>query len=722
MGLKLLAKISACRGLYVEHGGLDHDAVERGMRELGYAGFTKRSLYARTKHGVRTAGWPERFGWDGELPVEAAKAVKRSRPGTAYASRRTYAREHTPLHSAAFEAPRPMSNRQKARRLRRQAERRNANAISTPPKAPLAVNAGARAAGPAAVIRAPERSPAGPDFQTWLKTLPGVWSWDLEHQVQIYEQLKRLTDGDCRRLMIFMPPRHGKSELVTVRYSAWRLQRDPSMRIIVGSYNQNLADNFSRKIRTVLCEHEANRRSDTPDRTDAASAAGRSVTARPHPGGVTGDADRSVRAPESPFPFARPRPANRVSEWETTKGGGLKAVGVGSGVTGYGADLIVIDDPVKSREQAESRRFRDKVWNWFNDDLYTRLEPDGAVILIQTRWHEDDLAGRLLEDENHGGRKWDVIDLPAIAEEEKMSPAETQGRKGEEGERQRVEGGVMSGGDTASANVNIGPSAVLDPRSSDPEGHVLDIRTSQMELRGSPAPRLPGTALWPERYGVAALAEIERRIGASSFAALYQQRPSPAEGGLFKRAWFTEVVRAAPPGLKWARGYDLAVSTRTTADYTASFRCAFDGEGNLYIADGFRMRIEAPEQRQYIIGRILAETDTEHGIESAVHALAMIQDLRRNHRLRGRRFRKVKVDGDKVARASAWSPLGAEGRIRLVRGPWNDAFVAEAAAFPNGSHDDQIDAVSVAVQMLRAPLAKLITFNESTFTLRRTRF
>lgn len=280
----------------------------------------------------------------------------------------------------------------------------------------------------------------------------------------------------------------------------------------------------------------------------------------------------------------------------------------------------------------------------------------------------------------------------------------------------------MSGGDTASANVNIGPSAVLDPRSSDPEGPVLDIRTSQMELRGSPVPRLPGTALWPERYGVAALAEIERRIGASSFAALYQQRPSPAEGGLFKRAWFTEVVRAAPPGLKWARGYDLAVSTRTTADYTASFRCAFDGEGNLYIADGFRMRIEAPEQRQYIIGRILAETDTEHGIESAVHALAMIQDLRRNHRLRGRRFRKVKVDGDKVARASAWSPLGAERRIRLVRGPWNDAFVAEAAAFPNGSHDDQIDAVSVAVQMLRAPSAKLITFNESTFTLRRTRF
>ena len=134
----------------------------------------------------------------------------------------------------------------------------------------------------------------------------------------------------------------------------------------------------------------------------------------------------------SPFPFTRPRPANRVSEWETTVGGGLKAVGVGAGVTGYGADLIIIDDPVKGRSEAGSPVLRERLWNWFRDDLSTRLEPEGSIILIQTRWHEDDLAGRLLREQADGGDQWTVIRLPALAEtwEERVT-AEAQRRGGE---------------------------------------------------------------------------------------------------------------------------------------------------------------------------------------------------------------------------------------------------------------------------------------------------
>src|SRR6185369_5691340 len=110
------------------------------------------------------------------------------------------------------------------------------------------------------------------------------------------------------------------------------------------------------------------------------------------------------------------RPSS-ASEWETAMGGGVRAVGVGAGITGYGGKLVIIDDPIKSRSEAESETYRNKTWEWFNDDLYTRLEPDASMILIQTRWHEDDLAGRLLAEMKNGGEHWEVVDLPAICEE-----------------------------------------------------------------------------------------------------------------------------------------------------------------------------------------------------------------------------------------------------------------------------------------------------------------
>ena len=123
----------------------------------------------------------------------------------------------------------------------------------------------------------------------------------------------------------------------------------------------------------------------------------------------------------------------------------------------------------------------------------------------------------------------------------------------------------------------------------------------------------------------------------------------------------------APPGLKWKRGYDLAVSTRTESDYTASFRCAFDKQGNLYISGGFRRRIEFPEQRRYIIDRMLNERDTEHGVELALHGQALIQELRRDPALRGKSLSGVKVSTDKLTRALTWSPLAEEGKVILIR-------------------------------------------------------
>jgi hypothetical protein len=214
-------------------------------------------------------------------------------------------------------------------------------------------------------LRAPEPVP---EFAAWLPLVsPAPWRWDWPHLQLIRERLDAVTRGDVDRLILTVPPQHGKSEQATVRYPAWRLERDRTLRVVVAAYNQEHANRFSRKARRIA---------------------------------------------ERRFPLAGDRAA--VQEWETAAGGSFRAVGVGAGITGQPADLLIIDDPVKSREEAESAAYRERVWGWFTDDLYTRLQPHAAVVLIMTRWHEDDLAGRLLSGEEAG--RWALLNLPAEAE------------------------------------------------------------------------------------------------------------------------------------------------------------------------------------------------------------------------------------------------------------------------------------------------------------------
>jgi predicted phage terminase large subunit-like protein len=195
------------------------------------------------------------------------------------------------------------------------------------------------------------------------------------HHERIAEKLEAVERGEIDRLMIFMPPRHGKSELASKRFPAWCLGRDPKRQIIAASYNSDLANDFGRNVRNLVAEPEF-------------SEVFRGVTL----------------APDS-------QAANRMN---TNHGGTYVAAGVGTAVTGRGAHIALIDDPFKDREEADSQRRRDMVWDWYRSTLYTRLMPGGAVVVVQTRWHEDDLAGRLLE---HEGDQWEVLDLPAISKD-----------------------------------------------------------------------------------------------------------------------------------------------------------------------------------------------------------------------------------------------------------------------------------------------------------------
>lgn len=212
--------------------------------------------------------------------------------------------------------------------------------------------------------------------------------------------------------------------------------------------------------------------------------------------------------------------------------------------------------------------------------------------------------------------------------------------------------------------------------------------------------RHEGEALWPGRFDIAELERIKRQIGSYSFSALYQQDPAPLDGGLFKREWFRRIIDRAPAALSWCRGYDLAVSTGTSADFTASFRCAKDEKGIIYIADGFRGRLEYPEQRRYVRERMLTEKNTSHGIEKALHGAALVQDMRRDLGVTHRPLISVNIDSDKFTRALAWAAAAEAGDVVLVRGAWIDEFLDEVCRFPFGAHDDQIDAVSIAVRLI----------------------
>lgn len=221
--------------------------------------------------------------------------------------------------------------------------------------------------GPAPVVT-PIEAPPPPSYLSWLRnSIPPTWTVDAEHFRLIAEHLDAVTRGDIDRLAIHMPPRHGKTETTTVRYPLYRLEQDREMNVLVTGYNERFARKLGRKTRNLA-------------------------------------AQRGLVAPDK----------SAADEWALREGGLFMARGVGSPPTGTGFGLIMVDDPIRRREDAESEVYREKVWDWYTDDLYTRLEPGGAIVLVMTLWHEDDVGARAVASEP--GR-WTVLRLPAISDE-----------------------------------------------------------------------------------------------------------------------------------------------------------------------------------------------------------------------------------------------------------------------------------------------------------------
>lgn len=193
------------------------------------------------------------------------------------------------------------------------------------------------------------------------------------HHRLLLDELDAVSRGETDRLMVLMPPGSAKSTYTSILYPAWWLSRHPGSSVIAASHTANLAEHFGRQVRNLVTEHS--------------SALG----------------------------YALANDNRAAARWQTTTRGTYFATGVRGPITGRRADLVVIDDPIKSLAEAESPNLRENVWNWYRADLATRLKPGGRIILIMTRWHEDDLGGRLLA---HNGREWRVLRLPALAEDD----------------------------------------------------------------------------------------------------------------------------------------------------------------------------------------------------------------------------------------------------------------------------------------------------------------
>lgn len=374
---------------------------------------------------------------------------------------------------------------------------------------------------------------------------------------------------------------------------------------------------------------------------------------------LVGDASRFIRSRvESPlyqlvFPNSAPVfGSNRVDNWRMENGSGLKAKPAGSKLTGRRVDWLIVDDAHAGREEAESEVMRKKVVTWYYADCVSRLSPDAAIFVVGTRWHKNDLIGTLtspdkvaeLEAGNAHDQIFEVTNLPALCE--------------------------------------------------DPDTDLLG--------------RQEGEALFPERRDRQFLEGVRINIPSYEWDSQFRGRPRSAGHGQAD----TELIRRismeqVPAHLEIVRGWDFALTEKQQSDYSAGALCAYDPQhDHFYIIDCMRNQRTWVKNRRWVLEQAELDRDPEGlnvqrmGVEGVSGFLALYQDLR--SALRG----EVRVEvrnpprGGKLARALPWINKIELRRVFMVIGNWNAEFIAELEEFPNGEHDDQVDAVSICWEML----------------------
>lgn len=431
--------------------------------------------------------------------------------------------------------------------------------------------------------------------------------------------LDEVLAGNIKRLMIFAPPQHGKSELISVRFPALWLAHRSDDPIILTSYGASLACIKSREARNVV-ESTEYQHLFPRVRTDPTSRAG------------------------DYWKIQTMRPGGN-SQWRVRRGSVL-AAGVGGPITGHGAALGIIDDPISNWREAQSPTVRESIWQWWRSTFRPRIRESGHIVLVMTRWHEDDLAGRLLEDQ---AERWTILRLPALAESQ----------------------------------------------------DVRDDRNQRLRLEtGTPDPllRSPGEPLCPQLFSREALLETQKDVGSRVWSAEYDGYPTAPEGNRFKRDWF-EVISVAPTNGRRVRYWDKA-GTSGGGDFTVGVLMS-TSDGLYFVEDVIRGQWSALERN-----RIMKQTAKLDGVNTKIwveqepgssgkeSAEATKRDLA------GYPVFAERVTGSKEVRAEPFAAQCEASNVKLIRGPWVWMWLEEICSFPLGKNDDQVDGSTGAFRKL----------------------
>jgi len=430
------------------------------------------------------------------------------------------------------------------------------------------------------------------------------------------------------RLMLLMPPRHGKSELASVRFPAWHLGHHPEHELINIGYNLDLPMVFSRKVREL------------------------------------------VRDPvyQAIFPQANLDPESQsVEKWTTKAGGGFTAAGVGGGITGKGAHILIVDDPIKNQEEADSIAVRDKLWDWYQSTAYTRLAPGGGVLVIETWWNDDDLAGRLQAamSANPEADQFEIVKYPALSEAWEYRNEQT-------GE------------------------IVRSPEEITPPDLLLTLL------------RPKDFCLHEERYPTEALKKIRANLQPRIWSALYQQNPVPDEGMYFRREYFRyEPQVPSVQGLSVFTAWDFAIGEKQVNDWTVGATILQDENDVLHVLEIFRMKGDSFQIVEAILDAALRWGSTPGtgyviGAEDG-QIWRAIEPLLKKRMLERKQFPPYEVlrpMTDKMARARPLQGRMQQGRVVFHQhAGWLPQAEQELLRFPAGAHDDVVDALAWAVHL-----------------------
>lgn len=418
----------------------------------------------------------------------------------------------------------------------------------------------------------------------------------------LIEVLEAVERRELNRVIVTEPPRSSKSTHVSRLFPSWYIGKHPRDGVIVSSYGQELATGHGRAVRDLLGH------------------------------------------PRYPFATKLRADVKAAGRWQTDAGGGLLTAGVGTGLTGFGGHVLIADDLIKGREEAESEIVRDHTWNWHEEVLMTRLQKGGAVIETGTRWHADDPIGRILNSKSQA--QWYHLNIPYEAE----------------------------------------------------AGDVLGRPVGQkLELFG----------------------EVPPDLSSYAYSALYQQRPSPAAGGVFRLVWMQRRYCVGHGGMpckypdakplpdieRWTviQSADLGGKQGVGHDPSAIATWGWDGISK-YVLDYWSSQAEYSDVKAVFKAKNWEYHPRMLYVEDATWAQPLISDLRRES---GIKVHAVPSTASKWIRADAVSPEFEGGLVVLpCTAPWLDAWLAEHMSFPNGVHDEAVDTTSLALSVLRSVPAR----------------